>query len=65
METIPFDDADYTDEQVVAFLAMKSRYAEGQGVFAPEEMQRLRFTKWYVEHGGLDEFGVTLPTEAA
>lgn len=58
METEPFNEADYTDEQLVAILAMKGRYADGHDQLSPRELQNLRFTKWYVEHGGLDEFNV-------
>ena len=63
METEPFNDKDFTDEQLIAFLALKGRYQEAHGILTEHDIKGLEFTKWLIEHGSLDEFNV--PNDAA
>lgn len=59
METEPFNEADYTDEQLVALLGLKAHYADERDILTPHEVQNLKFTKWLIENGALDEFNVS------
>lgn len=54
METERFDADQYTDEQLVALLALKARFAEGGEMFNARELGYLRFSKWLLEHGVYD-----------